>query len=246
MKKSTIILSVAIALLVIGGLLVWALDRGVIYFQEGSMVPKFSTTAITHPMPSLNRDITYPTGFPDQAREIFDTKLSTLKGELKSNPINQEAWLDLAILYRTIGDQAGAVEIWEYVRSINESDAISRHNLGEYYFHNENDYDKAEAYYRESIAVMPALESNYTDLYEMYRYGVQDNDKAIAALEQGATALSAGPQAYTFYVALGGFYRDLGEKAKARESFTKARDIAVEMNNLGAIRTLDQELARLR
>lgn len=244
MQKRTLIIAI-VGLILLLGLILLVFQRGAIYFSEGSILPRFSVAALTNPMPSLDRSITYPIDLSEDARAIFARNLDEVKAQITENPANQSAWLDLAIYYRMVNDHAGAVEIWKYLRGLDETDALSRHNLGEYYFHTEKDYAKAEKYYHESIALMPNLQSNFIDLYEMYRFGMQDNEKAIAIMREGI-AKTLPAQALPFYIGIANLYRDIGEVENAREYYQSAREIAVSLGENNIVSTIDQELSRLR
>jgi tetratricopeptide (TPR) repeat protein len=245
MQKNTIVSVILVVLILLGGLAFWAFNRGVLYFNEGSMFPRFSKVAIMHPVPSLDRTPSYSTDFPAEGRILYETKVTKLKETLTKEPANLEAWLDLAIYYRMVGDHEGAIEIWEYLRTMYPQDSISRHNLGEYYFHTVKDYEKAEIYYEESIAVSPGLESNYTDMYEMYKYVYkQDTTAALDILKRGIEK-AAGPSAIQFKIMLGREYRDRGDKENAKKYLTEARDAAQEAGNRSLSNDLTREISAL-
>lgn len=240
MQKKTIISTLLVVIILLAGVLFWAFNRGVLYFEEGSALPKFSKSAFSNPMPSLGRAQTFPADFTAEARSRYEGNVARLTGIIEEEPTNFEAWLDLAIYYRMLGDHEGAVEIWEYLRVLYPQDGISRHNLGEYYFHAAKDFEKAEMYYEESIQVAPGLEANYTDMYEMYKYVYkQDTTAAIDILKRGIEKAS-GPSAIQFEIMLGREYRDRGDKENAKKYLTEARDAAQAAGN----RSLSSELTR--
>lgn len=246
MQKNVIISAALVVLILLVGVLFWAFQRGVLYFEQGSAFPKFSKSAITNPVPSLDRTPVYPADFPAAGKEIYEKNIKALTETLKQDPTNYEAWLDMAIYYRMVGDHPGAIEIWEYLRKLYLEDGVSRHNLGEYYFHEKKDYAKAEEYYRESIAVAGVLESNYTDMYEMYRYAYkQDTSAAIDILKEGIEKV-ATPSAIQFKIMLGRHYRDIaGDKENARKYLTEARDAAQAAGNRSLASELTRELTSL-
>lgn len=247
MQKKIFISAVLVIIILLAGATLWAFQRGVLSFEEGSWIPTFSKTAIAHPTPALDRPITYPADFSVEARTIFDSNLAKLKERLTANTADHEAWLDLAIYYRMVGDYDGAVEIWEYLRAIKEDDGISRRNLGEHYFHSVKDYPKAEAYYRESISVAPQLEISYTDLYEMYRYVYKKESTAAVDILKEALQNISGPSQVQFSLTLGRHYRDvLSDRDTARKYLTEARAFAVELKDTNLVRSIDKELAGLR
>lgn len=225
MQKRHIVSAVLVLLILLAGAAYWAYERGALAWKDGQLV--FSKEALTNPVPSLDREPNFPPNFTDAAKDIYYKKVAELSDTLKSDPTNFEAWLDLAIYYRMVNDHEGAVEAWEYLRRMYPQDGISRHNLAEYYFRTAKDYAKSEEYYRESIAIAPNLESNYLDLYEMYRYVYkQDTNAAIDILLEGADKL-VGVSEIQFHIMLGQHYRDvLKDTENARKYLTLARDAA--------------------
>lgn len=246
MQKNTVISAVSVVAILVAGLVVWAFLRGAIYFEQGSALPKFSLRAITNPVPDLGRPITYPEGFPEDAKAAYERKRAELEATISTDERNAVAWYDLAIHYRVTGDYDGAVEIWEYLVSINPGEGIALHNLAQHYFYNEKEYEKAEKYYERSIEGFPGLSSNYTELYEMYRYAYkQDTDAAVKILERGIQALS-GTNGIDLKVILGRHYRDVvGDKDNARKYLTEARDAAQEDGNRDLASELTAEINAL-
>ncbi len=238
MQKNTIISATLVLLILLAGALFWAFQRGVIYMKDGSL--GFSKSAITNPVPTIVREPAFPADFPESGKEIYRKNVTTLADALDADPTNYEAWLDLAIYYRMVNNHAGAVEIWEYLRNLYPTDAIAVHNLGEHYFHAAKDYEKAEIYYEESITKSPALESNYTDMYEMYKYAYkQDTSAAMDILKRGIEAVNA-TSATQFKIMLGREYRARGDMENARTYLTEARDEAQARGD----RSLASELTR--
>lgn len=246
MQKNVFISAALVALILSGGALFWAFQRGILYFEPGSAFPRFSKSAVTNPVPSLDRTPVYPANFPEEGKAIYQKNVTSLTETLSQDPINYSAWLDLAIYYRMIGDHAGAIEIWEYLRKLYPEDGVSRHNLGEYYFHEAKDYPKSENYYREAISVSPSLESNFTDLYEMYRYVYkQDTSAAVDILHEGIGKV-AEASAIQFKIMLGRHYRDvLNDKENARKYLTEARDAAQARGDRSIANELTREINAL-
>ncbi len=245
MQKRTIISALLVVAILLIGAIFWAFNRGVFYFEEGSAFPKFSRSAITNPVPSLDRETQFPADFPAEGRSIYETNIAELRTRLEKDKGDYQAWLDLAIYYRMVGDHDGAVEVWEYLRKTFPDDAVSRHNLGEHYFHEEKDYAKAEKYYEESIGVSSTLEANYTDMYEMYKYVYrQDTTAAIDILKRGIENMS-GQRATQLKITLGREYRDRGDKENAKKYLTEARDEALSYGDRSIASELTKEISAL-
>jgi tetratricopeptide (TPR) repeat protein len=244
MQKRHIISAVFVVAIILTGLFYAAFERGVISYRDGAL--KFSKSAITNPAPSLHRKTVFPVDFSEETKGLYMARLEKTTSALESDLFNYEAWLDLAIAYRMVGDNAGAIEIWEYLSASDPRDGISRHNLAEHYFHTEKQYEKAEKLYRESIAVAPALGSNYTDLYDMYRYVYKQNTgAAVDILLEGVETLG-GTSAIQFNIMLGRHYRDvLKDATNARKYLTEARDAAAARGDRAIATQLSAEISSL-
>lgn len=244
-KTTQIITAVILALLILAAALFGlARSRGIVTFDGWK--PKFSLAALTNPMPSLDRPITFPADFPESGKDVFNAQVAELKGRLRNNAADVSAWLDLAIHYRMVGDQEGAVEIWKYIAAVQPEDAIALHNLGEYYFHNEKDYSKAEDYFLRSIAIDPKMSANYTDLFDMYFYVYkQDTSAAEDILRQGIVAID-GPGSIDLMIKLGEYYANKGDSKSARTWYTDARTAAQTLKNTALVRELDRRLSLLK
>jgi tetratricopeptide (TPR) repeat protein len=244
MQKRHLISAALAALILLLGALFWSFQRGVILWQNGSV--RFALSAITNPVPSLDRTTVFPDSFNDEAKNLFNTRVADAHARIEKNPYGAEAWLDLAIYYRMVGDNAGAVEIWEYVVSQSPQESVSLHNLGQHYFHEEKDYAKAEKYYELSIAASPRMQSNYSDLYEMYRYVYKQDTAAAVDILLRAMAQVGSPGDIQFTMMLGRHYRDVvGDKENARQYLTQARDAAQARGDRSIATELTKEISAL-
>ena len=95
-------------------------------------------------MPSFERPTTFPVDFTEETKTLFNEDVAALKERIRQNPKDWSAWLDLAIRYRMVNDNDGAVLIWEYLRKSNPEDGVALHNLGGHYFYEEKNYRKAD------------------------------------------------------------------------------------------------------
>lgn len=246
MQKNVLVSAILVVIILLGGLAYWALERGVLYFEEGDAFPRFSLEALKNPFPDLDRRIVYPDSFPQELRADYETRRAELVAQVEADPSDLSAWFNLALNYRMVNDHEGAVQIWKYLVSQNPREAVSLHNLGEYYFHTEKDYPKAEEYYELSIAANPGLTVNYTDLHEMYRYVYkQDTTAAIDILERGIANLKTN-ESIVLQVALGRYYRDvLSDAENARIHLGAARDAAQARGDRSTANELQREIDAL-
>ena len=244
MSKTKLIWTVG----VLGGVILLGLawQRGVIRFSPGSWQPQFSLAAITNPVPSLNRPTKIPENFPQEARPVYETNLAQLKDTLGKDPTNITAWLDLAIYYRMVGDNEGAVQIWKYISAKHPDNGVALHNIGEYYFHTVRDYPTAESYYRRAIAVAPEMSANYSDLFEMYQSDYkQEGTAATDIMREGISKVQTA-SSLSLLLTFGEYQAKKGDTAGARESFNRARDIAKSLGNEALVQEIDAQLASLK
>ncbi len=196
--------------------------------------------------PSLDKELSISADLPEDVRSLVVQSVEKLKSELRTDPTNVAAWLDLAIRYKTAGNFEGAVEIWEYLAAAYPTDSVPLHNLGEYYFHTVKDYPKAEQYYLRAIAVAPQFSINYLDLHDMYRYVYKQDTTAAADILKEALTKIDGSQSIDVLLALARYDESKGDIENARTNYTLARDAAKKLGNTALVKRIDEELKRLK
>lgn len=140
--------------------------------------------------PSLIASVTYANSLSPEVRALLEQKIATLRSQLSNNYDLYNAWLDLAIRYKQAGDLAKAQAIWEYLAFLHPDDAVSRHNLGDLYANYLKQYDKAEQYYKQAIALQPTQSLDYLALADLYHYGFKKDSRAIETLKLGISRVS--------------------------------------------------------
>jgi tetratricopeptide (TPR) repeat protein len=220
----------------------WTLHQGVVVFEGWK--PRISFAEFKRP--SLDRPTVFPENFDDNAKKIYNENLERVKKSIRDNPTANDAWMDLAIVYRMISDHKGAVEIWEYQLARDPDLSVPLHNLGEYYFHYAKDYPKAEQYYVRSIELSPDLTQNYYDLFDMYRYVYkQDTTAAADILEKGQRFVS-GEEQVVFKIMLGQYYLDKGDKASAKTAWQEALKRAQEIKSAEQVKQVQLLLSTVK
>lgn len=196
------------------------------------------------PAPSLDREVTAPEYFPQEAKDILLANIADAKGRIEENPGDLSSWLDLAIFYKTAEDYEGAEAIWLYINKAAEGQSISAHNLGDLYHLYLKDYKKAEGQFREALRRNPGQTFTYAALHELYRYSYKtDTNLAVDVIMEG---LQVDPGAIDLMKLLAGYYKDRGENAKAIEWFEKARDAADARGNADLGKQMQTEIDALR
>jgi len=136
-------------------------------------------------LPDLNRPITFPANFQQEARKIVAVKIERLSAELKQDPRTKANWLNLAIQRKTIEDYEGAREIWEFLTAADPRDHIPFANLASLFALYLKNPGKAEQNFTLALQKNPTDVSVYRNAYEFYRYVRKDDHRAKAILRQG-------------------------------------------------------------
>lgn len=196
------------------------------------------------PMSLLERKVTIPDSFSEEARSLTLQHIETTRALIRSNPKNAEAWLDLAILYKTANDIDGAVKIWEYlIETTTNPTAVQ--NLANTYHLDLKEYEKSEEYYRKILELEPKNVSAYIGFHELYRYSYkQDTNAAVDILRNGLEKVGE-QEKINIFLALGSYYRETNDRESAISAYQDARDIARESGNTTLVRQINTELSAL-
>ncbi len=196
--------------------------------------------------PLLTRPVQYSAGLSLEVKNMLIDKIAKLRASLAKNYGDYGAWMNLALQYKAAGDHDAAREVWEYISRMYPARSTALHNLGDYYYHQLNDYAKAENYYRQAIQADPSQAIDYTSLFELYRDSYKQSTTAAAdALKEGIAHIS-GNQVIDLYIALASYYEDKNDAADATTYYAKARDAAQKLGNTGLVAQIDAALASLK
>lgn len=149
---------------------------------------KNNKPVVNIPLPNLDKEIKITNEMSDEAKKIAIAKIQDLSSQLKKDSDNLENWLVLGVYRKTIGDLAGAKDIWEYAGAIRPQNSVSFNNLGELYAYYLKDSQKAEENYAKAIENDPSAIYIYRNFFDFYRYVAKDSAKARALLEKGIAA----------------------------------------------------------
>lgn len=204
-------------------------------------VPASEGTSIERP--SLDRPVTIPDYFPEDAAKNAATKIAEAIALIEEDPTSFDHWLQLAVLRYQIEDYEGAIEIYDYLNIVNPENDVAFMNLGNLYHLQLRDFEKAEKNLRQAITNNSTNVLAYTSLYELYRDSYKtDTDLAEQTLLEG---LSVMPDELNLLLALGDYYKrqdrikeaiDVLKRAEAKADSTgdtATRDrVAAEINEL--------------
>ncbi len=195
--------------------------------------------------PSLDRPFAIPEEFSPEAGAVLEQNVAELKKTLSANPEVSDAWLDLAIYYKTANDLDGAIEIWKYLAE-GKQNPIAYYNLGNSAHFLLKEYASAERYYKKAAELSPSVSINYIGLHELYRYSYKQNTTAAADVLNGAMDKVDIRGQVDLLITLGGYYKEKGDKVKALDAYTLARTQANSFGNTTLVEQLDREISSLQ
>lgn len=153
------------------------------YRVEALPLPKKDAQTIS--IPSLDRPITFPAGFPDEAKKIMSDKISATAAALKKDAQRYDDWLNLGIFRKQIDDFEGARQIWEFLTTTNPDKPIPFANLANLYAFDLKNPALAEENFIKALAKGPKEMFVWRQAYEFYRYVRKDDAKAKDMLQKG-------------------------------------------------------------
>ncbi|MBI1957517.1 MAG: hypothetical protein HYS44_03640 [Candidatus Niyogibacteria bacterium] len=130
-------------------------------------------------MPSLTRAV------PTDADPALVKKISEAVELIRDNFDYLQAWLQLGLLRKEVGDYAGAIEAWKFATILRPQISTAFLNLGDIYGWYLHDNAKAESYLLAGIAAEPKNAYTYYKTYEFYVDVLQDTVKARKILQDG-------------------------------------------------------------
>lgn len=119
------------------------------------------------------------------AKNTILENASETNEELRNN-LNFSAWLEIAMVQKSIGDYDRAAKIWLWFNDAQPGNSISPANLGDLYKSFVVDNAKSEYYYKMAIERDKNDWYTYYSFFELYKYNFNDPEKAIAVLKDGA------------------------------------------------------------
>lgn len=162
-------------------------------------------------------------GLSDQMREEVYKEIKIFAQTIKEQPTFGQAWLQIGIFKKSIGDYEGAADAWEYASIIRPESFIPPANLAEVYWNYLPDYPRAEQQFREAIRRDPNQQSLYIKAADFYSYAYREKEHLAGdILREG---LGAIPGNVDLIKALGAVYERRGEYRSAIEWWERALEL---------------------
>ena len=132
------------------------------------------------PPPPLDRSVAPLSTLTPQVVKIVDADMAATIATLKSNPMRIDAWIDLGLQRKELGDYIGARDAWEYAKALGQdTNIVPWNNLGDLYHYYLKDYPKSELNWKKVIALKPDYIQAYRGLFELYFYSYTEKADQI-------------------------------------------------------------------
>ena len=136
-------------------------------------------------MPDLDREISFPVGFPEDAQLIMIDRINVVIKDIKNNPESYADWMSLGLQMKTIEDYKGAELAWEYAKYLDPDKFLAWSNLGDLNAYYIRDNVKAEENYIKALERGGNQIPIYFKVVEFYRDFLNNTEKAIKIVELG-------------------------------------------------------------
>ncbi|MDO8559476.1 MAG: hypothetical protein Q7S23_00355 [bacterium] len=158
----------------------------------------------------------------ERERGVFDSAVQLLRDD----PDYFDGWITIGGIKKAMGDFEGAADVWDYAGQIRPANSLSFNNLGDLYTNFLYDPVQAEAAYRQAISNSAGEDRNtffWASLFDLYRYKINDQDKAFAVIDEG---IIANPARVELPLRAARHAAQIGERAKALAYYQQALRLA--------------------
>lgn len=160
--------------------------------------------------------------------KAFTEQFNVLKDKFLNDQSIQNFFIinGMGRIKQDVGDYKGAEEAFLFAYNLSPDGYIINGNLANLYHYGLKDYEKAEQFYLDTLAINNIQEGNqytyFAELYELYFYRINNREKAEMLLDRAMEEL---PDNLQVLVLAGSHYKDVGNTEKARELFSKIIEI---------------------
>lgn len=166
----------------------------------------------------------------EQKQEIYD-EFEKQRGAIRSAQeyIDAEGGSSQALLYwplihlgnvhRKVGNFETATLAYRYASEIQPGAFVPYANLGDMYYYDTKEYQKAVDEYLRAVEIEnPNLETLYSNMYEIYRFHLNNEEQAEQILISGVKKY---PSETNILAKLALYYRETGQLDKARSRYNE-------------------------
>jgi tetratricopeptide (TPR) repeat protein len=184
----------------------------------GFTVTKDQTIELPTP-PDFRTPIKYSADIAPEVKAIIETRFKALQDKLTKDTFDLASWVDLGALHKMAGDYAGAETAWVFVTKAAPKHATAYANLADLYMNFLKNYPKADAMYKQEVAIQPDAIDAYISLAVMYENFYKAGGSPDAILKKG---IVANPKSVELELALARYYTHAGRAADAKAAYQAA------------------------
>ncbi len=176
-SKTLLAGSILLALLLLGGLYFFYI-RPLVGVPTGQ--PSTTATSSTQEIktPDYTQPISFSGNLSADIRSQLTAQLQQFQQQIKTNPLDLKAWLNLGTTYKIGGDYQHAIVAWNFITDTTPSVVAPYANLGDLYMNYVKDYPKAEVNFKKVIELNPKAIDAYRHLYTLYAFLYKTNTSA--------------------------------------------------------------------
>jgi len=196
------------------------------------------------PQPDISAKVSAPSRYPEFYRASMEGKMEAATTLLKETPYDFTAWASYAILLENFDAFTKAEEIWKYLVVVRPEESFYHSRLAAVYHFSLKDYVKAEASYKNTLALNNKQVDVYHSFHDLYKFiYTKDLRKAVAVIEEG---LTHNKENLELLAIAAQDYRELGDLKKAAAYYTQAIAAATAAGNYGLVEQLKNDKASLK
>jgi tetratricopeptide (TPR) repeat protein len=145
----------------------------------------------TIPVPDLTNKPVFGPFAVSPGKENGALKIAELQGKLRQDSSNFENWIELGLTFSSVGDHKATIPAYTYASALRPKSSLPHANLAYVYGWHLKDLAKAEAEYKKALEINPGEWYINQQLFDFYRFVMEDKAKARAFGEAQAKAIPA-------------------------------------------------------
>lgn len=145
----------------------------------------------TIPVPDLTNKPVFGPFAVSPGKENGALKIAELQGKLRQDSSNFENWIELGLTFSAVGDHKAAIPAYTYAAALRPKSSLPHANVAYVYGWHLKEFAKAEAEYKKALEINPGEWYINQQLFDFYRFVMEDKAKARAFGEAQAKAIPA-------------------------------------------------------